>query len=113
MDSPAEKLQRLRRSIYFVPFLGLVPALVTLLRSPSGELGKRSRLSLILGITWLVSCLLTSGISPETSETLRFRLLYGQGLVTTLYILLSSYYLWRASQGKSLPSIVNNHTKKP
>lgn len=83
-----EKLKRLQLSIYLLPMLGCVPALWTLyLCEGNREQQAISRLSIILGLGWLLAFSLLGVGATQTADVLSFRLLYFDALLTSGYFL--------------------------
>lgn len=108
------KLKQLQMWFYLMPFVGIFPSLWTLYRKTGTTKEKSiSRLSVKLGLTWLIFYILlwlTSFASP--SEILTFRLLFLNGLLTSGYFLASFILIIQVWQGKTnLFQVKNNKSK--
>ena len=115
-DIFAEKrLKRLELFIYLTPAIGLIPALWKLYRK-EGDREERSvyRLSVNLGLTWLVTYSLLWLGATETSAVVTFRLLYLNGLLSSGYFLVCIILMVRILQGKSttLPKMKQKEPEK-
>lgn len=72
--------------IYFLPVVGIVPAVWTLYRKKGDrESQKASRVSLNLVLIWLCSYSLLSLGATNASGIMSFRLLYANAILTTTY----------------------------
>lgn len=93
------KLERLQLMLYLIPFLGVIPSAWTWYRGErKGEQGQISRLSLNLTLGWLLFYALLWTGATFTDQTLSFRFLYWNGLLTSAYILLCLgiiFKVWR------------------
>lgn len=97
------QLQRLQRMVYLLPLVGVIPAIWTL-SHPPGDSARRSasRLSVTLTLSWLtLYCLLWLG-SGSGTEVASFRLLYGNGVLTSGYLVACLLLMLRIWQGKSI-----------
>jgi uncharacterized membrane protein YhdT len=117
--------QHLQLWIYFLPVVGVIPAIWTLyqskeeairLRLPfgiadfqnnpfkdSGELlqqQKASRLSLNLTLLWLGSYVLFACGAGEGSEIVSFRFLYANAIATTSYFVACTFLMTRLGKKK-------------
>ncbi len=101
-DLETKKLQKRQLWYYLIPVFGIVPSLWTIyLGKGSKEQQQTSRLSIVLLLAWLtpyISLFLGAG---QTSDTMAFRLLYTNALLTTGYFLVCFWLLFRLQQGKS------------
>ena len=78
--------RHLKLWIYFLPVVGIVPAVWTLYRSDSDRTAqKASRMSLNLVLIWLCSYSLLSLGAANASGIASFRLLYVNAILTTTY----------------------------
>ena len=83
-----KKERQLELGIYYLPIVGIIPALWTLSRPNSDrQHQKASRLSIRLTLSWLCAYGLFWLGSTQGSELLGLRLLYTNALVTTGYFL--------------------------
>jgi uncharacterized membrane protein YhdT len=104
--------QHLQLWIYFLPVVGVIPAIWTLYQSrdsaiadsqnnpfkDSGELlqqQKASRLSLNLTLLWLGSYVLFAFGAGEGTETMAFRFLYANAITTTSYFVTCTFLMTR------------------
>ena len=115
MEKPdifAEKrLKRLELFIYLIPAIGLIPALWKLYRKEGDRQEKAvCRLSVNLGLVWILTYSLLWLGATQTSAVVTFRLLYLNGLLTSGYFLLCIILMVRNLQGKSisLPKMKQN-----
>ena len=115
MEKPdlfAEKrLKQLELLIYLIPIIGLIPALWKLYRKGGDRQEKSiSRLSVNLGLIWIVTYSLLWWGATQTSIVVTFRLLYLNGLLTSGYFLVCIILMVRTLQGKSisLPKMKQN-----
>jgi hypothetical protein len=99
-DSP--ELRRLQLFIYFIPVMGVLPALWTLYRRDGNQRQQlASRLSVILGLTWvLTASLLSAGASQ--AETAALSLWVLNSLATSSYFFVSFWLMVRVWQRKSI-----------
>ncbi|ELR99472.1 hypothetical protein [Gloeocapsa sp. PCC 73106] len=87
-DFAEEKLNQIKLLIYFIPIVGIVPALWTLSRTEPTPTEKRlSRISVQLAIAWMIAYSLLWLGASQSSDLLSFRLLYLNGLLTSGYFL--------------------------
>ena len=87
--------------IYYLPIVGIIPALWTLSRPDSKrQQQKASRLSLKLTLIWLSCYVLLFIGSSQASELLNIRLLYTNALVTTGYFLVCFTLILRLGKNK-------------
>ena len=93
------KLERLQLMLYLIPFLGVIPSAWTWYRGErKGKQRQISRLSLNLTLGWLLFYAFLWTGAAFTDQTLSFRLLYLNGLLTSAYILLCLgiiFKVWR------------------
>ena len=112
--------QHLQLWMYFLPVVGIVPAIWTLYRASnlldsknrdSNRIllrqQKASRRAINLNLIWLSFYLLGSWGADNTSEILSFRMLYANAIITTGYFLTCTYLMYR-SKGDTLVSEENN-----
>ncbi|MFM8293532.1 MAG: hypothetical protein ACKN9E_03165 [Microcystaceae cyanobacterium] len=106
-DPEEAKLQRLQRSLIFIPIIGVIPSLWLLLpsahRLKNPEIQNQqnlARFSLGLTFTWLAMYSLLWLGELQNSGLWGFRLLYLNGLLTSGYFLACLFFAWRVSQGK-------------
>lgn len=96
-------LDRLKLSIYLLPIVGWIPAVwtLTVAQNASSKQLQASRLSVLLGLCWLITYagLWTGSMLENRFWSLRF--LYLNGLVTTGYFFVCIAMLWRIRQGKT------------
>jgi hypothetical protein len=87
--------------LYLVPVIGFFPSLWTLYcRQGSREQLNVSRLSITLGLTWLLGYILL-GTGAVTGEFFSLRLLLLDSFLTSGYFLVSAWLIVRTVQGKS------------
>lgn len=106
------RLKRLQLYFYLVPVVGALPALWTLYRqgktrSRSTDATERdrlsvSRLSATLALAWIASYALLWTGAANTSELLKFRLLFLDSLLTSGYFLVCFGLMFRLWRRKSL-----------
>ncbi|MBL1209305.1 hypothetical protein [Geminocystis sp. GBBB08] len=107
-ENREQNLDKLQLSLYLMPLFGPIWALIRLKFFPhnlDSQQKKTSRLSLKLGMFWLItySTLWVGGC--VTSELLSIRLLYFNGIITTTYFLLCLILISRLwSQNLSKPN---------
>ena len=93
------KLERLQLMLYLIPFLGVIPSAWTWYRGErKGKQRQISRLSLNLTLGWLLFYAFLWTGATFSDQTLSFRLLYWNGLLTSAYILLCLgiiFKVWR------------------
>ncbi|MGD2181072.1 hypothetical protein [Lusitaniella coriacea] len=103
-----KRLKHLQMYLYFVPVAGIFPALWTLVRK-GGDREQRSasRLAITLALTWFLAYSLLSTGATQTTELLKFRLLFIDGLLTSGYFLTCLGLMLRVWRRKSprLPGI--------
>jgi hypothetical protein len=102
------RLKRLQMYLYLVPVFGPIPALWTLAHKQSDrEQRAVSRLAVTLALGWLLAYSLLATGAAQTSEILRFRLLFLDSLLTSGYILSCFGLMLRLWQKRSvrLPGI--------
>ncbi|MEL6494636.1 MAG: hypothetical protein AAFQ41_05870 [Cyanobacteria bacterium J06623_7] len=109
--------QYLRLWIYFIPVLGVVPALWTLYRSKNSnsvelqnnpledysqlqQQQKASRQSVTLTLVWLSSYLLCFYGAGHGTEILAFRFLYANAITTTGYFVACTFLMSRLGKKK-------------
>lgn len=109
---PKDTQRHLKLWIYFLPVVGILPALWTLYKTPSGNLEnspphreqkKASRLSLTLVLVWLSFYSLLSLGAANGSEIISFRLLYVNAILTTAYFVSCTILMSRLGS-KNLPT---------
>lgn len=88
-EDPQDKLEKFRLSLYLMPLFGPIWALINLTYKPSLAQGERksARFSLGWGLIWLIvygSLWVGGSIAPDLWA---MRLLYLNGVVTTVYFL--------------------------
>ncbi|MEA5576111.1 hypothetical protein [Anabaena sp. UHCC 0451] len=87
--------------LYLIPMLGFFPSFWTLYRHQgSREQLAVSRLSMTLGLTWMLGYLLLAS-GAATSDFFALRLLILNSFLTSGYFLVSVYLIFRVIQGKS------------
>ncbi|MEA5620859.1 hypothetical protein VB711_23895 [Cronbergia sp. UHCC 0137] len=87
--------------LYLIPVIGLVPSLWTVyFHQGSREQLAVSRLSIILGFTWVLGYLLLN-TGAGTSEFFALRLLILNSFLTSGYFLVNVWLIIRIIQGKS------------
>jgi uncharacterized membrane protein YhdT len=99
--------RHLKLWIYFLPVVGILPAIRTLYRTQKdyqvdSQQQKASRLSISLILIWLSSYSLLSLGAANTEGLMSFRLLYTNALLTTGYFVACTYLMFRLGN-KSLP----------
>lgn len=103
--------QYLQLWIYFLPVVGVIPAVWTLSQSKkkiadsqhnhlkdSAQLVqqlKTSRLSLNLTLIWLCAYVLFSFGAADETQIIAFRFLYANAIVTTSYFVACTYFITR------------------
>lgn len=97
------RLRRLQLYLYLIPVVGALPAFWTLIRQ-GGDREQRSvsRLSVALALTWLIAYALLWTGAANTSELLKFRLLFLDTLLTSGYFLACFGLMLRLWRRKSL-----------
>ena len=108
-DIPTPTERHLQLWIYFLPVVGIVPAIWTLYRSHnSADLQqkpfdnvlrlqqKASKTAINLNLVWLSSYVLFSWGASNASEILAFRMLYANAIITTGYFLACTYLIFRS-----------------
>ena len=113
-DLFAEKrLKQLQLLMYLLPAIGLVPALWKLYRKQGNRQEKSVyRLSVNLGLIWILSYALLWLGGTQASEVVTFRLLYLNGLLTSGYFLVCIILMIRTLQGKSVSFLETKQNKK-
>lgn len=102
-DDPLKenKLKFLKLLIILLPIIGCLPAFLTLYQSGStSEEKKVSRVSLSLGISWLVAYILLWTGAGNTSDLVTFRLMYLNGLITSGYFIVCVVFMFGVWRGK-------------
>jgi len=93
------KLERLQLMLYLIPFLGVIPSAWTWYRGEAkGKERQISRLSLNLTLGWLLFYAFLWTGATFSDQTLSFRFLYLNGLLTSAYLLLCLgiiFKVWR------------------
>ena len=113
--------QHLQLWMYFLPVVGIVPALWTLYRASNLSntenkvlsrvllrQQKASRRAINLNLIWLSSYVLSSWGASTASEILSFRMLYANAIITTGYFLACTYLMYRSGKKNSFASWKNN-----
>ncbi len=113
LDTKKQTEQHLQLWIYFLPVVGVIPAIWTISQSQdraiiadsqnnplkdSSELLQRlkaSRLSLNLTLIWLCSYILFSYGAADGTEIIAFRFLYANAIVTTSYFVACTFLMTR------------------
>lgn len=112
-DFGEQKLNRVKLSIYFIPIVGLVPAVWTLANGEATAKAKRaSRLSLNLAIAWVIAYSLLWLGANQSSDLLSFRLLYLNALLTSGYFLTCLLMIWSLRNG-NVPNFPQFKSKNP
>lgn len=96
-------LKRLQMYLYFIPWLGVLPALWTIYHKEGDrEQQTTSRLAVTLAFVWLLSngVLLTS--ATQAPDILQFRLLFGDALLSSGYAIACLFLMLRVWRGQSL-----------
>ena len=97
-----QKLEKLAQITRLIPVVGWVPALWTVYHNQgSDKVLSVSRFSLKLTVIWAIAYSLLWLSSLQTSETLTFRLLYINGLLTSGYILVCLGLMFRVWRRKN------------
>lgn len=115
-DLQRQTEQHLQLWIYFLPVVGIIPAIWTLVQAKSetpqkqnnpfidsGEALqqlKASRLSLNLTLIWLCSYLLLSCGAVDGTEIMTFRFLYANAIITTGYFVACTFMMSRLGKKK-------------
>lgn len=95
------KLKFLKLLIILLPIIGCFPALWTLYQSGStSEEKKVSRVSISLGISWLIAYILLGIGAGNPSDLISFRLMYLNGLITSGYFLACVVFMFGVWRGK-------------
>lgn len=95
------KLERLQLMLYLIPFLGVIPSAWTWYRGEGkGKERQISRLSLNLTLGWLLFYAFLWTGATFSDQTLSFRFLYWNGLLTSAYILLCLGIIFKVWQQK-------------
>ncbi|NJK57620.1 MAG: hypothetical protein HC939_17280 [Pleurocapsa sp. SU_5_0] len=104
--------QYLQLWIYFLPVVGVIPAIWTLSQSKQKKIAdsqhnplkdsaqlvqqlKASRLSLNLTLIWLCAYVLFSCGAADETQIIAFRFLYANAIVTTSYFVACTYFITR------------------
>jgi uncharacterized membrane protein YhdT len=104
---PLQTERHLKLWIYFLPIVGILPAIKTLYHTQKdhqvdSQQQKASRLAISLILIWLSSYSLFSLGAANTEGIMSFRLLYTNALLTTGYFVACTYFMLRLGN-KSLP----------
>ena len=112
--------QHLQLWMYFLPVIGIAPAIWTLYRASNLSESenrvsnrvllrqqKASRRAINLNLIWLSSYILSSWGASSASEILSFRMLYANAIITTGYFLACTYLMYRGKKN-SFASWENN-----
>jgi hypothetical protein len=98
-----KRLKQLQMYFYLIPWLGTVPALWTIYRQRGDrEQQATSRLAVMLAIAWLAGNSLLWMGAMQAEEVLRFRLLFGDTLLTSGYAIACLMLMFRVWRRKSL-----------
>lgn len=96
--------EKLQLSLYYMPIVGIIPALQNLLGNPINNKEKKiSRLSINLFLLWILSYSILSLGAITTSELISLRLMYFNGLLTTGYFLtciLLMFKIWLSNTSR-------------
>jgi hypothetical protein len=96
---PDDNIDKFQLSLYFLPIIGIIPALLTLNSKYARKEQKRvSSVSVTLFSIWLLSYALLWLGAISSSEVASLRLLYLNGLLTTGYFftcMIFAFFLWR------------------
>jgi hypothetical protein len=108
--------QHLQQWIYFLPVVGVIPAIWTISQSQNKATDsqnnpfndsskliqqlKASRLSLNLALIWLGSYILFSCGTANETEIIAFRFLYANAIVTTSYFIACTFLMTRLGKKK-------------
>lgn len=112
LDTKKQTEQHLQLWIYFLPVVGVIPAIWTISQSQARAIAnsqnnplknssellqqlKASRLSLNLTLIWLCSYILLSCGAAEGTEIIAFRFLYANAIVTTSYFVACTFLMTR------------------
>lgn len=112
LDTKKQTEQHLQLWIYFLPVVGVIPAIWTISQSQDRAIAnsqnnplkdsskllqqlKASRLSLNLTLIWLCSYILLSCGAAEGTEIIAFRFLYANAIVTTSYFVACTFLMTR------------------
>lgn len=112
LDTKKQTEQHLQLWIYFLPVVGVIPAIWTISQSQARAIAnsqnnplknssellqqlKASRLSLNLTLIWLCSYILLSCGAAEGKEIIAFRFLYANAIVTTSYFVACTFLMTR------------------
>lgn len=112
LDTKKQTEQHLQLWIYFLPVVGVIPAIWTISQSQERAIAnsqnnplkdssellpqlKASRLSLNLTLIWLCSYILLSCGAAEGTEIIAFRFLYANAIVTTIYFVACTFLMTR------------------
>jgi hypothetical protein len=102
---PIQTERHLKLWIYFLPVVGIIPAIKTLYLIKKDcqvdlEQQKASRLSISLILIWLSSYSLLSLGAANTESIMSFRLLYTNALLTTGYFVTCTYLMFRLGRNQ-------------
>lgn len=118
--------QHLQLWIYFLPVVGVIPAIWTLYRTHDinnvnnssqeksqstlslRQRQKASRLAINLVLIWLSSYALFTLGANNATEIISFRLLYANAMITTAYFVTCTWLMLRIGKGSLLNSQKNN-----
>ena len=92
-----QKLNNLVRSVYFLPMVGLIP---TIWSKKNNSDTPTANSALKIHTFWSASYVLLWLGSLQASETLAFRLLYLNTIVTSGYVVTCFYLMFRTWRGK-------------
>lgn len=97
----SQELRQLQMFIYFVPIVGVFPALWTVYRRQGNRRQQiASRLSVTLGLTWLLGYLLLGAGATGTGSSVTFLML--NSLLTSSYFVVSIWLMVRLWHRKSV-----------
>ncbi|MGL5939099.1 MAG: hypothetical protein ACRC2S_01730 [Waterburya sp.] len=108
-SQPIQTERHLKLWIYFLPVVGILPAIKTLYHTQKdhqvdSQQQKASRLAISLIVIWLSSYSLLFLGAANTEGIMSFRLMYTNALLTTGYFITCTYLMFRLGK-KSLPSV--------
>lgn len=111
----SDDLNRLQLFVYFIPVIGVFPALWTLYRRQGTRRQKvSSRLSVTMGLLWVITYSLLS-VGAANAGNASFSLWVLNSLATSSYFLVSLWLMVQVWQRKSpsLPGISNVSDRLP
>jgi|GEM_PF-5562803 len=93
-----KRLNSLVKSLYFFPLVGIIPGVLTQMNP--GTSSKASSLSLKIHAFWAISYIMLWVSGLQGTETLAFRLLYLNTIVTSGYILTCCFLVFKTWRDK-------------